>query len=80
VSGLSEAQIKVIEVEVSKIKLQPGEVLVISIPKDQYVEMTTRKDSLTLTHMYNTFQQLFPNNKILLKHDELELSVVDNNK
>ena len=74
---MTEAQIKVIEVEVSKLKLEPGQVLVVTIPKDQYIEMTTRKDSLALTNLYSTLQQLFPDNKILLKHDDLEFSVVD---
>jgi hypothetical protein len=74
---MTEAQLKVIEVEVSKIKLEPGQVLVVSVPKEQYTKMATNKDSLAFTHLYSTLQQLFPANQILIKHDEIEFSVVD---
>jgi len=65
-------EIKLNEVEVQKLNLQPGEVLVIKVKSDELTEAS-------MNALRNGFRGLFPNNKVVVlgsaSYDTIDLTV-----
>lgn len=69
-----ENELKINEIEVTKLNLQPGQILIVKI----YADDTSQSD---LGHLKHQLKQLFPNNKIMLfalpSGGKIEMDILD---